>query len=282
MSRLIKRILAVLLVIAAAASLCACFGGKPSTDTDESQAPVSDTDGTYETEPAVPVSDTDGTEPAESPAPTANAGGTQQDPSAIPVKTAADLKKLTCGAVFTLGRYEQDCSEKNGPEAVEWIVVAIEDGRILAISRYALFAQTMNSKMWEGTTWEKCDLRKMLNTQFYGQTFNDEEKLLIAEAQTEEDAKGKPVKDKVFVLSREEFEKFIETDLSLVYCLPTEYALTTGAYHSEKGFTPWWLRTEYDRNDRMCVIGMNTGKIEPNYPFNGGGSVRPAIWLNCD
>ena len=248
MKGLFKKIIAAALAAAAAAALCACFDDdKPSTEAGAS-----------------------------------GAGGDQTTVFTVPIQTVTDTKKLSYGALFTFGKHEQDGNTENGKEDVEWIVVGFEDGKLLAVTRYALLTKTMSTAMWEGTTWEKCSLRKTLNAEFYGQTFSSEEKLLIAETQTGTDDRGKPLTDNVFLLSREEFEKYIEEEESFIFCPPTEYAKNQGAYLSDDGYVSWWLRSVYDKNNHMCIVRHTTGKIGGDYPFNGGCCVRPAIWLYCE
>ena len=37
----------------------------------------------------------------------------------------------TIGGIVTFGRYEHDGNEENGPEEIEWIVLDVQDGKVL-------------------------------------------------------------------------------------------------------------------------------------------------------
>lgn len=194
----------------------------------------------------------------------------------VPVDKLPDFKQIGYGDTFIFGKFEQDNDTSNGPEPLEWVVIGFDEGKILAVTAYVIDNRTFNHTMWEASTWEKCDLRQNLNGQFYGQTFSEAEKELIVE--TELTTGGIKTKDKVFLLSREEVESCFIDEIDRA-TIATEYALKQGAYKmGNEGFSRWWLRSLYDRH-RVDVVDEN-GVIGPNYPFNGGGSVRPAIWIS--
>ena len=78
------------------------------------------------------------------------------------------------GDYIVFGRYEQDGDLSNGPEPIEWEIVAEENGRMLLISRYILDCQPYNTEL-EDVTWETCSLRAWLNDYFYNTAFNSVE-----------------------------------------------------------------------------------------------------------
>lgn len=49
-------------------------------------------------------------------------------------------KRLNTGDIITFGHYEQDNNMKNGPEPIEWIVLDVQDGRYMVLSKYILDA----------------------------------------------------------------------------------------------------------------------------------------------
>ncbi|MBP5270986.1 MAG: hypothetical protein ILO42_08520 [Clostridia bacterium] len=193
----------------------------------------------------------------------------------VPVERLPDIKHFYYGTKFKFGKYEQDNNKDNGPEDIEWIVIGFDGDKVLALTCNVLTNLTFNDVMWEKSLWEKCKLRNNLNGQFYAQSFTDEEKAMIVESELLTD--GKVTKDKVFLLSQEEVEEYLTTELSRL-CYATDYAYSMGAYRNEEGFSQWWLRSQFDRNSRVTVVD-GKGQFLPNYPFNGGGGVRPAIWL---
>lgn len=44
----------------------------------------------------------------------------------------------TIGSIVAFGRYEQDGNEENGPEEIEWVVLDVQDGKVLLLSKYGL------------------------------------------------------------------------------------------------------------------------------------------------
>ena len=194
----------------------------------------------------------------------------------VPVDKLPDFKQIGYGDTFIFGKFEQDNDTSNGPEPLEWVVIGFDEGKILALTCYVIDNSTFNHTMWEASTWEKCDLRQNLNGQFFAQTFSDAEKELILE--TELTTAGKKTTDKVFLLSREEVESCFISEIDRA-TNATAYAISRGAYRmGDEGFSRWWLRSLYDKH-RVDVVDEK-GVIGPNYPFNGGGSVRPAIWIS--
>ncbi len=229
-----------------------------------------------------------------------NESSSQNTPSSTS-NNSEEASKLTAtlgndvkiGGSVTLGSYEQDNDLSTNSESIEWLVLDIQDGKALLISKYALDAQPFNT---EGTnvTWETCTLRTWLNNDFYNKAFTDVEKEVInttkvvAESNPSDDFKsndpGNDTQDKVFVLSYNEAYKYFNSD-SERHCKPTTYADERGAYvyayDSFKGNTYWWLRNPgaYNRDALFVHSSGNSG-------FTGAGvhttfyTVRPAMWIN--
>lgn len=82
------------------------------------------------------------------------------------------------GSVVVLGRYEQDGNLENGPEPIEWVIVAISENKALLLSKYVLDMRRMSSEN-KAVQWDTSDLRKWLNESFYNKAFNEEEKELL-------------------------------------------------------------------------------------------------------
>ena len=90
----------------------------------------------------------------------------------------AENAALNVGDHFFLGSYEQDNDLTNGQEPIEWRVLQIENGEMLAIAEYALDSQPYNNKGGHAR-WNKASLRTWLSTEFYNTAFADAEKQLI-------------------------------------------------------------------------------------------------------
>ena len=126
-------------------------------------------------------------------------------------------------------------------------------------------------------TWEKCDLRAWLNGEYYENTFSDEEKAAIVESELENKDNpeygtkgGNNTKDKIFLLSIEEAEKFFKN--------PEDRA--TGSW--------WWLRSP-GRSSKSAAYVDYFGvfrrggdiNLRGNLVFNSCG-VRPAFKIDLE
>ena len=52
----------------------------------------------------------------------------------------------TIGSIVAFGRYEQDGNEENGPEEIEWVVLDVQDGKVLLLSKYGLEVKPYNTE----------------------------------------------------------------------------------------------------------------------------------------
>ena len=222
------------------------------------------------------------------------------------------------GKYFTLGRYEQDNKRENGPEPIEWMVLARDGDRVLVISRYILDCVRYDEE-YRRVTWETCTLRAWLNGEFLDSAFDAEEQLLIPTTHVTADPNpdfdvdpGEDTEDKLFLLSIPEAEAYFhpdpctipppiesakpwekiiqkyEANPSTLYCKPTAYAAARGNVPrggAFKGAADWWLRAP----------GMRASSAATADPYGlfdtwghlvncDGGTrlpgVRPAMWID--
>ena len=198
-------------------------------------------------------------------------------------------KNVQKGGYITLGKYEQDNDLSNGKEEIEWLVLDVEDGKALVISKHALDYQPYND-VKEQTMWEICSLRTWLNNDFCNNAFSQDEKTQIAFTTIPNDMNGKhnaefDTMDKVFVLSVTEAKKYFDSD-DLRKCNPTEYAIAQGSIvKNSEGNCSWWLRTidsTYMSSAAAVTAGNTWGGYvdEYGYVVNSRCSVRPAMWID--
>jgi hypothetical protein len=208
-----------------------------------------------------------------------------------PVK---DLKEAKAGDIVTYGTYEQDGDYDNGKEAIEWIVLDKQDGKLLLISRYALEGTSYHyENEYEPVTWEKCSLRKWLNTGFMKEAFTQKEIKHIPTMRVSADKNpeydtdpGNDTEDQVFLLSVSEAEKYFKTDDER-RCKSTEYARIMGVYSSSylEGYCDWWLRSpgspEGSGNNAIAVD--SDGLVDYfGHGFYNSKAVRPAMWVDLN
>ena len=203
----------------------------------------------------------------------------------------AQVEKLaeaaTVGSYITFGIYEQDNKTANGKEAIEWLVLAKENNRMLVISRYALAVKPYN-KTGTKVTWENSTLRTWLNKDFLNNAFGSAGQAVIPTVTVSADKNpkhstdpGKSTQDKVFLLSCVEANKYFKTN-SDRECKPTVYAKA----QSQDGYVVsgdvcWWLRSPGGlQNMAACVDYSGAVHAYGDYVYiDDGSAVRPAMWI---
>lgn len=241
------------------------------------------------------------TEPVTTPAP------------AFKASTADDsLYGINAGDIIKMGRYEQDNNGGNGEEPIEWMVLKRSGNSYLLVSVYGLDAVAYGTPMDVGEysddsiSWETCELRDWLNSEFYETAFSaDERKYILSSALVTNDAFGETkTDDYVFCLSIGEVEKLFK-DARAMACKPTAYAksklkINQGAVSSD-GYGNWWLRnmTSVARAASAGNFMDNTYNEAAYIPSKNGiklakegkgcpifcdylNVVRPAVWINAD
>ena len=200
----------------------------------------------------------------------------------------ADVK---VGDIIEFGSYEQDNTEANGAEPIEWRVLEVSGGSALAVSEYALDARAYNED-YESVTWAECTLREWLNGEFYATAFNEAEKGLVALMKVKNADNpeygtdgGVDTEDRIFLLSLGEAERYFEDDEDR-RTIPTEYAVAKNVYvSSDLGTVWWWLRSPGYTSNKAAVV-LTVGSLD-YYGLHVNDiryAVRPAlrIWLDWD
>ena len=200
------------------------------------------------------------------------------------------LHDVTVGSTILFGTYEQDNDQSNGAEEIEWIVLDVQDGKALLLSRYGLEAKPYSTES-KNATWETCTLRAWLNGPFLNTAFTDEEQARLrtvtvtADENPEYDTDpGGDTQDKVYLLSIDEAERCFASDDERK-CYPTEKALTYHAWLLNEdcggsGECHWWLRSPGDYPGRAALVS-DDGSVLPDgwHVSSQDPAVRPVIML---
>ena len=214
---------------------------------------------------------------------------------------ATEVKKqYEVGDIIEFGSYPYD---KEGTEKpIEWqILEKYEDGTALILTRNVIDNISYNDRL-EETSWETSSIRKWLNEYFYSKAFSENEKKLIKETYLHEEG----TKDNIFMLSREEAEKYFaatpEKTLFLApikqdypyysknqsrAAYPTPYAknkenkgkkLFTNNY---TGGTCWWWLRSFNKDSRAsfsCIY--YGGEMSFCIADSNSTGVRPALIIS--
>lgn len=183
------------------------------------------------------------------------------------------LDKMKTKTLFEFGCFPQTWDGKLS--AIKWEVIDVSDKQIVAITKDILVPIPLsdsNAKRWEDT-----ELRKWLNTVFYGNCFTEEEKEIM-----EPNSEG----DNVSLLSKENIYEFLcEQDAHYYNCEDlakqgNSYTAARGMYVEKKtGNGKWWLKSVNQtsmRFDEIQLDGGIGGKGSNAYMNNG---VCPVICL---
>ena len=184
------------------------------------------------------------------------------------------------------GRYPQ--ASKNENALIEWLVLKNDGSKALLISKYALDCQQYNTSD-RNVTWETCTLRKWLNGAFFNNAFSvDEQKQILSTTVTPDYSTdpGNNTKDRVFLLSIAEAEKYFGSD-STRQCQGTVYCYAQGAYKARNGNCWWWLRSlssphSFNFDNRYAFYAFSHGKVsrEGSSADYDRIAVRPALWID--
>ena len=229
--------------------------------------------------------------------------------STVQAETPLNQSFDTIGGIVTLGRYEQDGNEENGPEEIEWIVLDVKDGRSLLISRYALDTVPYHTENID-ITWEKCFLRSWLNSEFLQTAFSDAEQRLIPESEVDNSPKqglkrwnnwkktkgGRDTKDRIFLLSYLEANQYLGvtwhgeenpsgraemTEFLRQKTADNPYYRDTLEDNPEYGFCTWWLRSPGYLQNLVAQVAR-LGVLIAGNPVSEDVAVRPALWLKLN
>ena len=186
------------------------------------------------------------------------------------------------------GRYPQ--ASKNENDLIEWLVLKNDGSKALLISKYALDCQQYNTSD-RNVTWETCTLRKWLNGAFFNNAFSvDEQKQILSTTVTPDYSTdpGNNTKDRVFLLSIAEAEKYFGSD-STRQCQGTVYCYAQGAYKARNGNCWWWLRSlssphSFNFDNCYAFYVFSHGKVsrEGSSADYDRIAVRPALWINLE
>lgn len=206
-------------------------------------------------------------------------------------KSLDSIREASVGQEVTLGVFPQDKKGKKLSPII-WQVLERKNGQVLLISKYALLGMQFHTRMakWnEIIGWEKSSLRSWLNSEFFEKSFSPEEKAIIMESDVpahENPAHnikpGNATKDRLFLLSIPEAEKYFPTDDSR-RCQMTKFVKASGVFTTDNGgdICRWWLRTPGYNQNRVACVGA-AGQILPggeNIDIGDECCIRPAIWV---
>ena len=195
----------------------------------------------------------------------------------------------TVGDLYILGSYEQNGDPADGSEDLEWIVLDVQEERILLLSLYAIDCMAYHKENLP-VTWEESSVREWLDQAFYPAAFSEAEReeILAGDLQNPDNpeyrtAGGNETKDRVFLLSIQEAQAYFSKNALAGYstCQATEAAKSHGIWtESGSGNCWWWLRSPGRYKDSAAGVG-HTGVVGTYGTMVSQTvyGVRPAMWV---
>lgn len=181
------------------------------------------------------------------------------------------------------GRYEQDLKENNGPEQIEWLVLDVQEDKLLLLSKYILDNAAFKNG-GESSNWENSDIRAWLNGDFLQSAFTGEEQKAIALSRLDNSRYtrgvdcGPDTEDKVFFLSEREADKYFDFNSHRAAVVTAASGVKT-EYEDQAW---WWLRTMGAASTKVEGVHAEGG-INHNGRTSGDlRGVRPALWLDLN
>ena len=189
------------------------------------------------------------------------------------------------GDIIKFGNYPQDSNSSKSP--IEWLVLDVNENEALLISRYGLDCKKYLYRR-DNITWEYCDLRKWLNSDFLKSAFSNEEseRILVSELKNDNNPEygtrgGNDTKDRIFCLSIAEAEQYFSSDEDR-RCRPTAYARDQGAY-VDNDCCYWWLRSPGNRRSLASYVYTDGAlRLHGLYVNDYNYAVRPALRIICN
>ena len=168
---------------------------------------------------------------------------------------------VSMGETVFWGGFEQDNNTDNGKEEIEWIVLDIEDGRALLLSKYILDYRSFNDAYMWMISWQECGIRAWLNHQFLNGSFTSLQRSMIEE---------------VTLLSNDEAAYYFKRDDARRSEFTAFAAHRPGVATEKSG---WWLRSI--TNDDRPMIVRSDGSINTQGVSSANMcGVRPAMWVS--
>lgn len=159
---------------------------------------------------------------------------------------ALHFQNLQAGDVIKFGEYEQDNNLENGKEAIDWIVLEVQDGEAFVISQSCL--EVMQFGMRDGIkliVWQESNICKWLNSDFIKIAFSEylhecilQTSLTSLNSFSLKNAEeGPECINYIFLLGENEYENYLSKEKNVnVTPYVQSRCMDTNAYSG------WWLR----------------------------------------
>lgn len=225
--------------------------------------------------------------------------------TATPDESELNLKE---GQVITFGRFYQGTERDDykhqrkfatdeliqcAQDPIEWFVLCVQNEKALLFSKKILEADVFG----ETSDWKQSVVRKWLNEDFYKIAFSDaEKKRIIKSILTDVGVSSEATGDRIFLLSVDEAERYINQKGLSVENKASYYADHTVYGYLVNGFAKWWLRTPGSQTQMVACASWGYNGVSMDYDgmycktmgehtedehhSSARIGIRPAMWIN--
>lgn len=189
---------------------------------------------------------------------------------------------IEAGQTIEFGYYEQDGDKENGEEPITWLVLAVENDKVLLISQHSLDEQQYHNQQGS-ITWAESSLRDWLNKEFLENAFSNQEQTFLLSTELNNDSPfskgngGMATQDQVFLLSQAETKLYFKSISDRVAI--TVPAVIPATKDGSLSKSSWWLRSTVN-NDILAAYISSTGYINTYGSAQTRLGIRPAIWVS--
>jgi hypothetical protein len=279
--------IAVVIVVAVAVVLIGAFGcnAAPVPDADTSVSGTEDEDAVDATSVADATNAADAT------------SATNEDKVVVDeAKDAVSLEQASVGDIVHLGElsfmaYDAG-KELQQSDDYAWLVLAVEDNRVLLITEAVIDKRPYNAEHVD-ITWENCTIRQWLNNEFFACLPSSvKDRIVETDLANDDNTEfgvpgGNTTKDRVFLLSIDEAKRYFSSDEQ------RQAPLQVRGDSESRGAWRWWLRSPGNSAASAALIGGpilmddrgGTERYSDGSLFSEGNGVnrsnglRPAFWI---
>ena len=203
------------------------------------------------------------------------------------IKKVVSFEDIKVGDIIKFGNYLQNANDKKEP--IEWRVLAVEKRKALLISQYALDCYEYNDKS-EDISWEQCIIRQWLNNEFINSAFTKDEQEMIQLSNVRPDVntryrtnQGKSTKDKIFLISVKEAEKYFKSNEER-QCKLTKYVFDYRNHYYRYNQWCGWLLRSLGVTSNLATYVESDGTIDYYGVFINDArfGVRPSMWIKVN
>lgn len=161
-----------------------------------------------------------------------------------PEKESANLPfSPKAGDIVTFGTFRD--------RPIKWVVLSVEDGRALLLSKDILESQSLVDMMFgKSSDWDSSSAKIWLAANVYEAGLDDTEKSFVSDCGYGE----------VFLLSSDEFVGYGD----LIPVVDSQ----------------WWLRSKGLKNGNISYVNARGSLVEAGLPANYTMGMRPAVWVD--